>query len=202
MYLNAAGAPFDDFAVWRATPVDASAAPASGSSLAASAEPEEALPLEEWLVCGQDRFHGVKEVLSVEAIMKEWHKVKNVIQSEGKKSVAERWLLVIRTTAVVSSQLDLAQIPANVVILDANGLEGWLGPFLASTSLRLMLRGRRANANVSREEELALVEGVGRQLAERIVDARGRRGFADWADLRARVPAVSARLESLGMLEF
>ena len=166
--------------------------------MAASAE--ESWPPEEWLVCGQDKFYEVKEVLDEEAIMKEWRKVKNVIQPEGKKSVTERWLLVIRTTAVVSSKLDLAKIPANVVILDADGLEAFFGPILASTSLRLMLRGRRANANVSSEEELALVEGVSQELAERIVDARGRRGYDDWADLRERVPAVPAR--SKAFLEF
>ena len=93
--------------------------------------------------------------------------------------------------------------------------------------LRLVIRGQRANANISSKAELMMVDGVGEATANAILQARRapsesensyasdssaagstgklptrtrHAGFVSWADLCSRVPTARALAE--GCLEF
>jgi competence protein ComEA len=57
--------------------------------------------------------------------------------------------------------------------------------------------------NTASQAELEQLRGIGVTLAERMLDERAKAPFADWADLRARVPGVgskqAARLSDAGL---
>lgn len=60
-----------------------------------------------------------------------------------------------------------------------------------------MTAGQRFDCNTARAEELALVPGIGRSLADEIVARRGDGGFKTWDELDA-IPGVgAARLNAL-----
>ncbi|TSE28550.1 comE: comEA protein [Tepidimonas thermarum] len=51
----------------------------------------------------------------------------------------------------------------------------------------------QVEANRASAEELMRLPGIGAVRAERIVQARAQRPFADWADLQARVAGIGPR---------
>jgi competence protein ComEA len=57
--------------------------------------------------------------------------------------------------------------------------------------------------NTASQAELEQLRGVGVALSERLLDERAKRPFADWKDLRARVPGLgrkqAARLSAAGL---
>ncbi|MFB1482199.1 ComEA family DNA-binding protein [Corallococcus sp. RDP092CA] len=81
--------------------------------------------------------------------------------------------------------------------LDPAGL-ATCGPGTAPTGAQALALGLKLDLNAASESELALLPGVGRDLARRLVDAREAQGrFTSWDDVDA-VPGVgAARLETL-----
>ena len=111
-----------------------------------------------------------------------------------------RWLLVLHSTA--RAEVDLAaMLPVNCVLIDATCIEAHMGPVLSSAR-RLMIRGRKANANWSSYEELMLVDGIGKATAKAIIAARDAGAFNHWADMCARMPRMRIKKISEDDFEF
>jgi competence protein ComEA len=87
--------------------------------------------------------------------------------------------------------------PREAVRLDADGL-ATCGQGTVPTGARALALGLKLDLNAVSEAELALVPGVGRELAGRLVRAREAQGrFASWEDVDA-VPGVgAAKLQTL-----
>ncbi|NBD09327.1 helix-hairpin-helix domain-containing protein [Corallococcus sp. c25j21] len=88
--------------------------------------------------------------------------------------------------------------PPESVRLDAAGL-ATCGPGSVPTGAQALALGRKLDLNAASEAELALLPGVGRDLARRLVTAREDQGgrFTSWDDVDA-VPGVgAAKLETL-----
>ncbi|WP_336243628.1 ComEA family DNA-binding protein [Corallococcus exercitus] len=81
--------------------------------------------------------------------------------------------------------------------LDPAGL-ATCGPGTVPTGSQALALGLKLDLNAASESELALVPGVGRDLARRLVSAREEQGrFVSWEDVDA-VPGVgAAKLETL-----
>ena len=170
----------------------------------------------EVLVVGQCKLRtSGKDPLTARKVLDEHEKVQHAIDGTAELAkrfagVEGRWILVVHTTT--RAAVEAADLPANVVVIDADAMAAHLGPVLAPV-LRLVIRGRRANANISSKAELMMVDGVGEATASAILQARAssdssspgtklptRGGFASWADLCSRVP--TARTLAEGCLEF
>ncbi|WP_233602385.1 helix-hairpin-helix domain-containing protein [Corallococcus sp. CA047B] len=87
--------------------------------------------------------------------------------------------------------------PPEAVRLDSAGL-ATCGPGTVPTGARALALGLKLDLNAASEAELALVPGVGPDLARRLVMAREEQGrFTNWDDVDA-VPGVgSAKLQTL-----
>jgi competence protein ComEA len=87
--------------------------------------------------------------------------------------------------------------PPEAVRLDAAGL-ATCGPGTVPTGAQALALGLKLDLNSASEAELALLPGVGRDLARRLVTARSELGrFSSWEDVDA-VPGVgAAKLETL-----
>ncbi|WP_233595474.1 MULTISPECIES: helix-hairpin-helix domain-containing protein [Corallococcus] len=87
--------------------------------------------------------------------------------------------------------------PPEAVRLDSAGL-ATCGPGTVPTGARALALGLKLDLNAASEAELALVPGVGPDLARRLVMAREEQGrFTSWDDVDA-VPGVgSAKLQTL-----
>ena len=87
--------------------------------------------------------------------------------------------------------------PPEAVRLDAAGL-ATCGAGTVPTGATALALGLKLDLNVATEEELALLPGVGRDLARRLVTAREEQGrFTSWEDVDA-VPGVgAAKLQTL-----
>ncbi|RKH36821.1 helix-hairpin-helix domain-containing protein [Corallococcus sicarius] len=87
--------------------------------------------------------------------------------------------------------------PPEAVRLDAAGL-ATCGAGTVPTGATALALGLKLDLNVASEEELALLPGVGRDLARRLVTAREEQGrFTSWDDVDA-VPGVgAAKLQTL-----
>ncbi|RKH50744.1 helix-hairpin-helix domain-containing protein [Corallococcus llansteffanensis] len=87
--------------------------------------------------------------------------------------------------------------PPESVRLDPAGL-ATCGPGTVPTGARALALGLKLDLNAASEEELALLPGVGRDLARRLVTAREEQGrFTSWGDVDA-VPGVgAAKLQTL-----
>jgi competence protein ComEA len=87
--------------------------------------------------------------------------------------------------------------PPEAVRLDPDGL-ATCGTGTVPTGAQALALGLKLDLNSASEEELALLPGVGRDLARRLVAARSELGrFSSWDDVDA-VPGVgAARLETL-----
>lgn len=81
--------------------------------------------------------------------------------------------------------------------LDPAGL-ATCGPGTVPTGAQALALGLKLDLNAASESDLALLPGVGRDLARRLVEAREERGrFVSWEDVDA-VPGVgAAKLETL-----
>ncbi|WP_223738033.1 helix-hairpin-helix domain-containing protein [Corallococcus interemptor] len=81
--------------------------------------------------------------------------------------------------------------------LDAAGL-ATCGPGTVPTGAQALALGLKLDLNAASESELALVPGVGRDLARKLVSAREEQGrFSSWEDVDA-VPGVgAAKLQTL-----
>lgn len=64
---------------------------------------------------------------------------------------------------------------------------------LAISLLFVSAAAAAVDVNLANQAQLEAVRGVGPALAEKILEQRQRRAFADWADFVARVPGVGAR---------
>ncbi|MCY1047645.1 helix-hairpin-helix domain-containing protein [Corallococcus sp. bb12-1] len=87
--------------------------------------------------------------------------------------------------------------PPEAVRLDPAGL-ATCGPGTVPTGARALALGLKLDLNSASEAELALLPGVGRDLARRLVMAREEQGrFTNWDDVDA-VPGVGdAKLQTL-----
>jgi competence protein ComEA len=64
---------------------------------------------------------------------------------------------------------------------------------LAISLLFVSATAAALDVNLANQAQLEAVRGVGPALAEKILEQRQRRAFADWADFVARVPGVGTR---------
>ena len=175
VFRNAAGAPCGDY--WR---------------LARCRHPESGHVVEV-LIVGQVKLCAARDALSTTDVAVEYDKVDAALKDSGlAERFAGRWVFVLHTTARAS--VEPSDLPVNAVMIDADALGEHMGPVLSS-ALRLVIRGRKANANTSSCTELMLVDGVGRPTADAIIAGRGAGGFRDWASLCARVPLARALSE-------
>ncbi|NOK13748.1 helix-hairpin-helix domain-containing protein [Corallococcus exercitus] len=87
--------------------------------------------------------------------------------------------------------------PPEAVRLDPAGL-ATCGPGTVPTGSQALALGLKLDLNAASESELALLPGVGRDLAKRLVSAREAQGrFVSWENVDA-VPGVgAAKLETL-----
>lgn len=87
--------------------------------------------------------------------------------------------------------------PPEAVRLDSKGL-ATCGAGTVPTGATALALGLKLDLNVASEEELALLPGVGRDLARRLVTAREEQGrFTSWDDVDA-IPGVgAAKLQTL-----
>ena len=149
----------------------------------------------EVLVVGRIMLCATKDLLSAKDAEAEYVKVAAAFTSSDLGArFAGRWLLVLHATA--RAAFDPAALPLNVVLIDGDSVEKHMGPVLSS-ALRLVIRGRKANANTSNRAELMLVDGVSGEVADAVLTTRTAGGFLGWADLCERVPLVSALPEEV-----
>ena len=79
------------------------------------------------------------------------------------------------------------------------------GTARAAAALLALLAGAASalELNSASQAELESLKGVGTQLSARLLQARAERPFADWSDLRRRVPGIGAataqRLSDAGL---
>lgn len=65
---------------------------------------------------------------------------------------------------------------------------------LCGSPLHAAQPARRLELNTATQAELERLKGVGVALSERLLQARAEAPFADWQDLRQRVPGLGGRL--------
>lgn len=119
----------------------------------------------------------------------------------------DRWILLIVSACSEESATLAAELPDDVVLVNPPLLRKYFGVFntrvmsvLGGTSVSLLftqqsrsvsddlLRKADRFVNTARVTELTLIDGVGIELANQIVDERNRGKFRDLKDLRNRVP--------------